>query len=804
MTAVAEPVWHPHRDEPLFVAELLYGADALADPVRERIVAYLAQVAETRTAPLHTCTAFNALHFGFDLQARGYRAAVLDPELFTLLTADTPRPMLPVGTFVRIDRGGRRSLWGEVVARHGADPSADDDGWVAAALSGAPPAGPGTGRTGQERTIVDVEAFGAPLTAAEHTELHRLRQRRTLLDGRGHLCGPVAYPASAPDGHDDVAAYQAHLLGPARPLLIGGPLGGLLTDAGDGEVLAAALQQALATIDDLLEQAAALRRWGHYAVSRTRYAQRRRTGWPGLPAADIDEVVRTLSRPTASPRYLGIWPMLAAHAARYPEAEDPLELAGGADVLVHANLAALDVAAAADHGLLPGGVHVRLDDRWQAGGVWLARRPPLPADVLATPVGTPLGLGYRDTLATAGDGTPPPLPVPAPAGTDAAAPEPGGSGAPVTDPGGHDEQDRPGQPAGDGNPTPDADSTVVPGPAEITDVVSVGDSLVVATVALRDTYWDDGILPLPEIAAVLAGNTLLLELHHPGDHLEPDERVQQVRLDGTTLHGIVWPLGFYPGIKVTVAVARGARRISASTTLLPEPLPFGEQYRWAADLRLLAAALGVQPPAGHDRDNPDLPSPAEPGPVDPPVRQRGVDQLRGLILAALRRHGTSGAFGARRLTGPQLLAALFGDDLVDPPLMWQVIYTCDRLVDTGHLTRESAAGTPDRPGSGGPDVFVWWPDTSTRRQGDAPQRIPTQKRRLVGHVREQWVPPFCRLLPAGYQASARARNAYADWIRKVRGPDADITLPQGYTFVRGGPRGSLEDGSWIERAAASR
>jgi hypothetical protein len=279
---------------------------------------------------------------------------------------------------------------------------------------------------------------------------------------------------------------------------------------------------------------------------------------------------------------------------------------------------------------------------------------------------------------------------------------------------------------------------------------------------------------------------LIMQLHHDGETLDDTEQIQQIVRDGTVLTGISWPWSFYPGIKVTVAIARNATRISVTTALLDQPLPYGEQYRWDGDTAILAAAIGAeQPPA----EPATLPEPQTPVPAGTPERHRGVPQLQRLIIAVLRRHGKPGAFGARRLTGPQLLAALFGPDLVAPPLMWEVIYTCDRLVDAGTLTREPGTSSLHRPASGGPDVFVWWPNDSARRGA---QRHTGRADVLAGQVREHWVPPFRRQLPPGHHASDAARAAYAEWVRKVYGRDADTTLPAGYTFVRGQRRGSGE------------
>jgi hypothetical protein len=802
VTVTAQPTWRPFHDEPLFTADLLYGVDDMPDDVRDTLIAYIEQVAARRRAPLHVTTAFNALHFGFDLETGGYRAAVLDPELFVRLTPGDPtHPALPVGTFVRLERG-RQSLWAEVVARFGAHPGIDDDGWVPPALSGAPLCAPAPDDQAPddqvERVVLDPEAFGSPLSAGERAELNRLRRRGVLLDDRGHLTCSVRYPEHGSVFGDDTALYAQHLLTEARPLLVGGPLGGLLTDP-DDEVLELALHTALETVDKLLTRTPGLHRWGAYATPVERY-RRRRHSRELLGGRDLDELTHATTRATTSLRFSGVWPLLAerVEAARDHDPDefdiDPLELTAAAEAVVHANLALADVATSAVDGVLPSGVHLRVDDLWQAGGVWRAQRAPVPADVLEVDPLRPLGLGYRQAGHEETRGQQEPSldaePMADDASTDRTKELVGGGR--VDDGQGPEPKSEPQaetEPEPEPEPEPDGDGEGVI-------VEHLDDSIAVYTVALREAYLDDDVLPLPEdLGTLLADGPLVVELHHDGGQLLDAERVQHAERDGGKLIGIEWPLTFYVGIKVTVALARGARRLLATTTLLAEPLPFGEEFRWAADVNLLAASLGLPVAADAPQPDDDAGQVFDDGAHTVPSRYRGIDPLRRLIIAAFRRQGVQGAFGARRLTGPQLLAALFGDDLGNPALLWQVIYTCERLVDAGKLTREPNPTHPDRPGSGGPDMFVWWPNETARQQSERQDRASRQAL-LKGKVRDYWVPPFCRLLPDGYQASDQARQAYASYIRALRSPGADTKLPAGYTFVRGHAHGSDPGPIW--------
>ncbi|MFI6025102.1 hypothetical protein [Amycolatopsis magusensis] len=679
MTASATEIWRPFRDDPLFTAELLVEPDAS----HERVLAYLEQVALARRTPLHVATAFNAVHFGFGPDGSGYRGELLDPELFFRLDVET-EAVPEVGMFVRVERGGH-TLWAEVVGQFGAHHGVDVDGWVPPELPGAS-GWSDLAHGGEARAILDFEAFGTGLNHRDRAELDRQRRRGTVLDARGHVLGTVP-AATRPH---DTGRYADWLLTSAKPLLLSGPLGGLLTDPHDDGALAAALEAALATIDSLLARSAILRRWGPYATPSDRFSERL-ASHEVLGGDDLSEMIRIVTRPAGEPRYTGIWPLLEARAL-VGEMPDPLTFVGAVEAVVHANLAIEGEGARLDE------FDVRIDDLWQAGGVW--RTAPYSA---------------RDD-------------------------------EPIQDEGVLEHLDN---------------------------------TLTVFTVALRATHIDNGLLPLPSHATkLLPHENVVIDLFHEGEPLDDGLRVQEVVLTDNRLTGITWPFGFYPGIKVTIAAAHGARRVALSTKLLDEPLPYGEDYRWAADEMLLAAALGLAEAVA--------PAPAATQSVKP---GRGVDPLGRFIVNALRRHGEAGPFGARQLTGPQLMTALFGPEPANPVLLWQVIHTCEDLVEAGKLTCEPVIGRM------APDVFVWWPD------GAGARRIPDQARRmggLAGRVKEHWVPPGMRQLPDGFRASDQAKANYAKYVRGLRGPKASVELPPGFTFVRGHRRGDEPGPVWLD------
>ena len=67
----------------------------------------------------------------------------------------------------------------------------------------------------------------------------------------------------------------------------------------------------------------------------------------------------------------------------------------------HANAYVADTlcAASSKSGVLDDGVHLRLDDDWQAGGIWRAERVADPEhySLKTVPPALPLGLGYAES-----------------------------------------------------------------------------------------------------------------------------------------------------------------------------------------------------------------------------------------------------------------------------------------------------------------------------------------------------------------------------------------------------------------------
>ncbi|MCW5250268.1 hypothetical protein [Streptomyces sp. SHP 1-2] len=712
-----------------------------------RIDRYLRQVMMARGGVLHLACAWNALHFGFDVALGAYHSALLDPQHFHVVrpVRDGARPAVPTGAFLRIERG-TRWLWAEAVGKFGLSSECDDDGWLPAARSGdrAGSLRPDGVWGREEALVVDITAFGPP-SPVEVKEIARLH-RSGLLDERGHVASTGLYPAQDLALLEDVAYYQRYLLTDARPLLATGPLGGLLDDPHDADLLARALTASFGTVADLLRRMPDSRLWGPYAVAGCS------TG--SLPGPVIDEVVHRVRRPrNGAPCYTAVWPLLRAACdaagARYLT-EGPTALA---------SLATLNLAIAGQVTEPKGQIDLRVDDLWQQGGVWRAQQPPLPWYVNGADPLTALGIGHGEHT-----------------GYFHAVPLPPG-GAPARE-------------ESVGEVLVPLDDTEAPllteetRPGESVPVIEhLDDHLAVYTCCLLPRDIDRGALPLPaSIREGLADGSAVIELHHDGD-LDYPRVPQESAVEETMFTGVDWPWSFYPGIRLTVTVPRGGRRVHAVTTLLEEPLQFGDDgpFLWDCDLEALRRHLGLPP--------------SEPGrrPSVPPRASRSgcasaVDSLCSLIVAALRQYGTPGMFGTRSIQGHRLSAVLFGPGPVPPALLGTVIHSCEDLAAQGLLEREGVPGEPD--------LFTWWPADAASARGRLP--ITLEQQAMRSHVKAHYVPPGLRKLPPGQQPSAEARSSYARWRVEMLGAGVETTLPNGYTFVRGHRRGVEQPPSWHE------
>ncbi|MEV7414516.1 hypothetical protein [Streptomyces sp. NPDC089919] len=754
-TGTSDRVWRPYVDPPLLNPDLIRTSDVRTHPDFEHLRQYVCAFVSCRTAPVHTAVAFNAVYFGFDTEAGGYAGGPLDVGDFPYVALGDRAEALPVGAMVNIRTGGDL-LPAEVVYKEGAHPAVGSTGDTPAWLSGAPAGAQGPGEhepadasTLHERMVFDTEAFGQSL-AATTDRLNRLSRRGTT-DTFGHLLVESRYPGSEAD-LDDTAYYVRYLMTRGRSLLTSSlapmPLPLMLPPASSPSEMEAALLRLMSVVRQALASSPELRMWGDYAFTRTSMAARLADRGPlgrdalealaqsvGRSAAPIGRR-RAAARPSAVHTALG-------HALRaLPQAFGSLRGTAYPLAVSHANVLLADyVRGETDEetGLLPNGVHLAQEDRWQSGGLWRAE--------------------YR-----AGD-------TPACAGTEPSAPatQAGTSGAAeysaTSDEGQWWPDDR-----GLGE--------AVRGPAR--------PDRVEWTQPLRAHDLSNGRLPLPlEVLDGLASgrstaeedvaNRVRLLLIHGGADLPPHQAAQNAECDGEgALAGLEWPDKFFPGILLFLTWQRAGRVIQARTVRLPHPQTIdGEPVAHRYDRRV------------RTRD----------GGGDPPGRGPGHG-TEALVMTAVRRLGLLDAYGRALLARDRLHTAvrLVMADVPRHPAAPRLEAALRELLASARLTLTRGSRGPDardhyppRPRETTLELVCYTPlVVEGRPRGSAPSDDPVGACRPVnGHH----VPGFLRFIGhLGYEASEEQRRLFRqDFL--TFGLAGSPELPPGYTYVRPHRRG---------------
>lgn len=769
MTTTVDVPWRPYEDEPLVTPGLLFGFAALPPVEADRLVRYLTALTEQRTV-VHAAVAFNAVYFGYDLDYEGYVGGPVEFDTFPRVVTGEVGDALPVGAMVAVPTGSE-PLYAEVAYKEGAHPLVGPDGDLPAWLSGAPAGARGPGQVPEvegrpvlmERLVLDFDAFGRDFVATP-AKIDRVRRQGRLLNTDGHVVRGAAYPSPTDAETGDLDYYASYLLTAGRMQLLAGPLPLLLSDdAGEAE-FAAALRVAIRAVADALEAAPGLRTWRGYAFTRAGFAARLHDSGP-VGGGDMASLATQLGRPSEAARARRYASPRRAPTVRYTAVgsllrgvrdSGPLLTGLGYPLAVcHANTVIADHARrdVDDDGTLPGGVHLRLDDAWQGGGVWRASCPP-GEHALTDPL-LPLGLGWLGTLSPPDDAT------------LAAA---------------DTEQDATGG-----------------------ELLSVSDSHVSWSVPLRLKYLLEGISPVPNPVASLlnehgaVGSALRLQLTHEPYDLLPDEATQEVTVEragrAARMGGVSWPLEFPVGIVVTFVWPIGGRVLRAATTLLDAPVVVdGEIYEHRFDPQVVTRGTA---PGCPRRGRP------QPGPLSLRDRVLRAVRLAGLLdtdgVAVLRRDLLPAeVYGAG--AGQDAAAAL---EPVVTELLRSSVLQMERLpVQDGLVIwplREMSVGTPQA------EVLLWRPTTrppavvapevtADESRGEPgvemnPPRGPrlSEDPQVVGSrfVLAYEVAPFLRRLPPGQMASDRARELYRT-LRKRRG--LSDQLPHGFTLVTGHTR----------------
>lgn len=452
-------------------------------------------------------------------------------------TPDKAQDAVPLGAIVTV-RLGSDEAWGEVAWREGAHPGLESGwvpGWLAGAPSGVPEDGPPppdfAAASGpvvlRERLVLDFDGcFGPELSP--RTRIERAKRRCDQLDCWGHVVAPFVYPPGL-DEADEVGFWAAWTAAHHPDALAAA---GVPADA-------SVLAEAAGILGAALLERPDVRSFGPYHIANTLYEQ-----LVALDASDDGPLRRCVRSLRHVPNYEQVaWASMSARLAESSERE-AMEETGWPTQVTCASLLALDTLAldAADGDW--DGVHVRVDDLWQGGGLWRAERLEATTPVAADPA-IALGLGW---VAHAG-----------------------GTIERVTaedDDGADDDLEW-----------------------DFTDT-----AITWTTHLSRSEVDDDRLRVPPRVAeliaahiAVLGQDQLLVILEHDGSPATQDFSPLVDRC-----LSVQWPLGVWPGVTVRATWPFESRKITARTTALPEQVRVGGlTYTHEFNMAVALAAAGL-------------------------------------------------------------------------------------------------------------------------------------------------------------------------------------------------------------------
>jgi len=517
-----------------------------ADEVIDEAVAQIAKADRALALP----TLCNRLWFetsgdGYDGRAVSALMAEI-PSVANGLRAGhdplAPQPAVALGAIVEIDLGSD-IRYAEVVWKEGAHPALEFD-WAPRWLAGAPTlpaavkAPPGDyapeeeGRTQRERLAVDFDCFGASLGLSA-TKFRRLREHAYRVDSYGHLVMDALYEPGL-DEDDDVAFWAAWVCRHYPAALAAAGI------ASDPE----ALNQGVGSLADALVEHPEIRAFGPYVISAATYER-----VVEADLADAQCLARTARSLARTPR--GETSAWAAMSERLREmCPDAMVGTTWPTTVVVASLFTLDVLAEEAPTGDWNGVHLRLDDPWQGGGLWRAEVLGEFGPVAADPA-LALGLGWVEHTGGTVERIPGDLLIDAPDWFD-------GQG----------------------------------------DEWSLTGSEACWTLHLtRHDIAIDRLRVPDKVAGVLADtlralsqSQLALTLYHDG---EPDVIFwSTIRDDGHLT--MAWPLGILVGTTVMVSWSVGGAVLNLSTRLLPEPVEVGDViYHHEFNEQVALTALGL-------------------------------------------------------------------------------------------------------------------------------------------------------------------------------------------------------------------
>jgi hypothetical protein len=495
-------------------SELLLGAERVPSSKRSNVRRFLADVVQQRGIPLHVANLWNALYFHYDLGAGSYPGEGIDLDRIPRRRMNERDQVLPVGAFIRAVTGtAAGDLWAEVVYKEGRYPQVTRD-WVPPEVSGAPAALDHTSSSSvavlREALVLDFTAFGGDWNEWTPVRYARICDRGRWLDRHGHLVMDAIY---CPDEAElnDASMFASHLLHD-RP---DGLLAYALEDEASDDEVRAALLTSLKTVADLAASCPELVRWGDYFLDRERFEACLKDDCSGdrIGRDDLQRIFRGVASLPARERtcYTAVGPIVLELFDRDGSpTRDAIQGPMYAASICHANLYILDrLKRQAPSGLLPDSIHLRLDDRWQWGGIWRAERTTSSSSLRGVDPSIPLHLGYATRVGRV---------------------------------------------------------EIADEPLEITSRSVRGWTIVLSTGDIAHSC-----LRLSEGAAGEVGERekLHVRFRHDGEHIEEDLPYHP---GSRRVHGMPWPFAVYPGIHLHCQVERGGTVVAVRSELLPEPI----------------------------------------------------------------------------------------------------------------------------------------------------------------------------------------------------------------------------------------
>ena len=389
-------------DDDLFCPELTEGYAALSSDQRQEIGDFLTRVVAARGFPLHVATLWNALYFGYDPNDKTYSGRNIRLEQIPVRTMALRARALPVGSFVRVQTETLSGeLWAEVVYKEGRHAEITSYP-VPPRLSGARGAVECIdGRASvvlREALVLDFDALGRDWNDCTPAQFNRIMRKSHWLDSRGHLIMDAIYDQADAE-EDDATLYARYLFREHRDGLLEQYLGGATSeDVWQG------LLSSIIAVGKIASECTELAAWQDYYFHREPYQRRLadRASDSRFGRHDLEHIYLGIARVRNEEGtvYSAVGPRIreAIRDENLPKNEESLlQGAAYATAVCHVNAYIAERLTLRQDGDADAQLsYLRLDDGWQAGGIWRAEslESEAPACAAVDPL-LALGLGYR-------------------------------------------------------------------------------------------------------------------------------------------------------------------------------------------------------------------------------------------------------------------------------------------------------------------------------------------------------------------------------------------------------------------------